>query len=61
MLVPVVVMRMARPRTRESLDGFVIGALGAIAFTAAATLTRMAPQFETGITAGDRPASGLLA
>ena len=50
----------AAAATRESLDGFVIGALGAIAFTAAATLTRMAPQFATGPTAripADRSAS----
>ena len=59
MLVPAVVMRFLRP-TRESLDGFVIGALGAICFTAAATLTRLAPQFATGVIAGDRPASVLL-
>ena len=60
MLVPVVVVRLLHPATRESLDGFVIGALSAITFTAAATLTRLAPQFATGVTAGDRPASGLL-
>ena len=30
MLIPAVVMRLVRPGTRESLDGFVIGALGAI-------------------------------
>lgn len=59
MLVPALVMRFARP-TRESLDGFVIGSLGAISFTAAATLIRLAPQFTTGVTAGDRPASVLL-
>jgi RsiW-degrading membrane proteinase PrsW (M82 family) len=59
MLVPAVVMRIARP-TRESLDGFVIGALGALAFTAGATLSRLAPQFATGLTAGDRPAGVLL-
>jgi hypothetical protein len=59
MLVPSVVMRFVRP-TKKSLDGFVIGALGAIAFTAAATLTRLAPQFATGVTAGDRPATVLL-
>ncbi len=59
MLVPAVVMRFVRP-TRESLDGFVIGSLGAISFTAAATLIRLAPQFTTGVTAGDRPASVLL-
>jgi hypothetical protein len=60
MLVPAVVVRLGYPATRESLDGFVIGALSAIAFTAAATLTRLAPQFATGVTAGDRPASELL-
>jgi len=43
------------------LDGFVIGALGAILFTAAATVTRLAPQLATGATAPDRPVSGLLA
>jgi hypothetical protein len=60
MLVPAVVVRLLRPAIREPLDGYVIGALGAVAFTAAATLTRLAPQFATGLTAGDRPVSGLL-
>ena len=60
MLIPAVVMRLVRPGTRESLDGFVIGAWGAISFTAAATLTRLAPQFETGVTAWDRPVSVLF-
>jgi hypothetical protein len=59
MLVPAVVMRFVRP-TRESLDGYVIGALGAISFTAAATLTRLAPQFATGVVAGDRPVGVLV-
>ncbi len=54
MLIPAVVIRLVRPGIRESLDGFVIGALSAISFTAAATLTQLAPQFQTGITAGDR-------
>jgi hypothetical protein len=61
MLLPAVVVRLLRPATRESLDGFVIGALSAIVFTASATLTRLAPQFATGSTAEDRPVSGLLA
>jgi hypothetical protein len=60
MLVPTLVVRLIGPTTRESLDGFVIGALGAIGFTAAATLTRLAPQFATGAMAGDRPIEGLL-
>ena len=59
MLVPAVAMRFVH-RTRKSLDGFVIGALGAIAFTAAAVLTRVAPQLATGVVAGDRPAGVLL-
>jgi len=61
MVLPAVVVRLLRPATRESLDGYVIGALSAIAFVASATLTRLAPQFATGLTAQDRPVSGLLA
>ena len=57
MLVPAVVVRLTRPPTRESLDGFMIGALGALTFTAAATLTRLAPQFATGMIARTRPVS----
>lgn len=60
MLVPAVVVRLTRPASRESLDGFMIGALGATAFTAAATLTRLAPQLTTGMVAHNRPLSGLL-
>ena len=61
MVLPAVVVRLLRPATRESLDGFVIGALGAIAFVASATLTRLAPQLATGPTAQDQPVSELLA
>lgn len=60
MLTPVVVIRTFRPRTRESLDGFVIGALGALAFSATTTLSRLAPQFDDGLVDRDRPLSGLL-
>ena len=60
MLVPVVVVRLTRTSTRESLDGFMIGALGALTFTAAATLTRLAPQFATGMIARSRPVSSLI-
>ncbi|MDQ2635660.1 MAG: zinc ribbon domain-containing protein, partial [Actinomycetota bacterium] len=49
MLVPAVIVRMARPPTREALDGFLVGALGALAFTAASTLAHLAPQFGTGV------------
>jgi hypothetical protein len=57
MVLPAVVVRLLRPATRESLDGFVIGALSAIAFVASATLTRLAPQFATGPTAQDQPSA----
>jgi RsiW-degrading membrane proteinase PrsW (M82 family) len=59
-VMPAVIVRLSRPPTREALDGFMIGALGAMAFTAAATLTRLAPQFATGMVARSRPMSGLL-
>ena len=61
MVLPAVVVRLLRPKTRESLDGFVIGALSAVAFVASATLTRLAPQLATGPTAQDQPVSELLA
>ncbi len=41
------------------MDGFIIGALGALTFTAAATLTRLAPQFGTGLVS-KRPFESLL-
>jgi hypothetical protein len=60
MLVPVVLARVSHPAIRESLDGFAIGALGAISFTAAATLTRLAPQLATGVVAHDRLIGSLV-
>lgn len=60
MLIPVLVARLLRPPTRESLDGFMIGALGSLAFSAAATLTRLAPQFATGMVTLDQPMRGLM-
>ena len=60
MIAPAVVIRLTRPSHRESLDGFMVGALGALAFTAAATLTRVAPQFASGMVAHERPITGLL-
>ena len=59
MLLPAVIVRLLRPPTREALDGFIIGALGALTFTAAATLTRLAPQFGTGLVS-KRPFESLL-
>jgi hypothetical protein len=50
MAAPAVLVRfLLRHETRESLDGFVVGALGALSFTAAATTTRLAPQFVSGL------------
>jgi hypothetical protein len=59
MLMPAVIVRLLRPPTREALDGFMIGALGALSFTAAATLTRLAPQFGTGVVS-KRPMDSLI-
>ena len=49
MIVPAVIVRLLRPPQRESLDGFVIGAMGALAFTAASTITNFAPQYVSGL------------
>lgn len=52
MIVPAIVIRPSTVWTqrspRESLDGFTIGALGALASTWGATTTRLAPQFVSG-------------
>ncbi|VEG46781.1 Uncharacterised protein [Mycolicibacterium flavescens] len=58
-LSPAVIVRLTRPSSRETLDGFMIGALGALSFSAAATLTRLAPQFGTGVVS-KRPMESLL-
>jgi hypothetical protein len=60
MLVPTLVVRLLRPKSRESLDGFVIGALAALMFAAGATLTRLAPQFASGLLVHSRPFLSLL-
>jgi hypothetical protein len=59
MIIPPVLIRLVRPGSRESLDGFMIGALAALAFAAAATLTRLAPVLATGLFAHARPIKGL--
>jgi hypothetical protein len=60
MLLPAVVVRIVMPGKREALDGFIIGAFGALTFTAAASLARLAPQFATGLVARACPVSSLL-
>jgi hypothetical protein len=59
MLMPAVIVRVGRQPTREALEGFMIGALGALTFTAAATLTRLSPQFGSGVVS-KRPMESLL-
>ncbi|MEZ0356994.1 zinc ribbon domain-containing protein [Mycobacterium sp. SA01] len=60
MMIPAVVVRLVRPGARESLNGFVIGVLSALSFTAAATFTRLAPQFAAATVAKNRPVEWLL-
>ncbi|HZQ32688.1 MAG TPA: zinc ribbon domain-containing protein [Mycobacterium sp.] len=61
MLAPTALARLSRVGTRESLDGFLFGTVAAMCFTAAATVTWLAPQFETGMMADDRPIGVLMA
>ena len=60
MMIPALVVRLIRPGSRESLNGFVIGVLSALSFTAAATFTRLAPQFAAATVAKNRPVEWLL-
>jgi len=60
MLAPAVLVRLLRQPDREALDGFVIGSLGAISFTVAATVARLAPQLATGPTTQERSVGDLL-
>jgi hypothetical protein len=60
MLLPVAVVRLWHTGARESLDGFSIGALGALCFTAAGVLTRGAPEFAYGLVATDYPLDALF-
>lgn len=61
LLVPAVAaFAIKPPHIDESLDGFLIGSLGAVAFTAAATITRLAPQLKAGIVAHDRPVESIV-
>jgi hypothetical protein len=60
MVLPTVFIRVLRPGARESLDGFVIGALAALSFSAVATLVRLIPQVRAGLIAHARPVVGLV-
>jgi hypothetical protein len=59
-VAPGVLMRPLRPRDSEALDGYLIGAIGAIGFACAWTLTRLAPQLRTGVIAHGRPLLSLV-
>lgn len=48
MLLPAPVVRLLRLNTPESLDGFLIGALGALSYSAAGTTAWLTPQFVAG-------------
>ncbi len=50
MCVPLV-MLLVRRRSTEALDGFVVGAAGALGFTAAATIANLSSRFSGGILA----------
>jgi len=49
MLVPALVTRLFPMPVRESLDGFVVGAFGALWYSTAASTTILAPQFIEGL------------
>ncbi|MDH6247596.1 zinc ribbon domain-containing protein [Mycobacterium sp. OTB74] len=59
-ILPAVIIRLVRPGPLEALHGYAIGALGALSFTAAATLTRLAPQFTTTGISTDRTMRDLM-
>jgi hypothetical protein len=60
MVIPPALLRFVRPVPRPPLDGYAVGALSAVVFTAGATLVRLIPQFATGVKAEDRWVGSLL-
>lgn len=60
MVLAAAVVRVLRPPVRESLDGFLIGSLGAVSYFAAATLTQLAPQLATGVVSTRVSVEGLI-
>lgn len=60
MVAPAIVVRLMWRSPRNPLDGFVIGVLSALLFTATATLTRLAPQFALAPLSRDQHVHGLF-
>jgi hypothetical protein len=61
LLVPAfVAFAIKPPHIDESMDGFLVGSIGAVGFTAASTITRLWPQLETGIVAHNRPVESIV-
>lgn len=56
MVVPAVITRLFRVPVRESLDGFVVGASGALGYLAASEATIIVPQVVEGLLGGYGPA-----
>lgn len=59
MLIPAALVRIRGP-ARESLDGYVIGAVSAVSFTVASTIGRLTPQLASGPVGYGRSQAGLL-
>lgn len=60
-IVPAIVCFVVKPpHVDESLDGFLIGAIGAVGYTAANTLTRLTPQLKSGVIAHDRGVASIV-
>jgi hypothetical protein len=60
MQLPTVLVRLTRPAVRESLDGFVIGVLGAMVFAVTVTMVRLVQEFDAGITTSDQSVTDLV-
>lgn len=60
MLLPAVLARLSLRPARESLDGFALGAAGALGFVCTDTLTRLWPALAGGIRPTGQSASGVL-
>jgi hypothetical protein len=60
MVAPGVVVRMVDRTRRDPLDGFTIGALGALVANGASTATLLAPQLTMGVTADTEPVHALF-